>query len=90
MDGKEGVTVTVARLDGLMPYGPQVKPLRVYLGLSLRRVCEIAGFSDIGNLAHWENASGPYKSGGGTSTEVLYPYLRALGVGSVEITANLL
>ena len=79
----------VAKIDGSLPYGPQVKPLRLYLGLTLREVVERGGHAAIENLSHWENCSGPYRAGGGSSTETLYAYLRALGVGRVEIITQL-
>lgn len=90
MKQTEDKAPAVVTLDGNKPYGPQVKSVRLHMGYTVRSMCELAGFTDESNLRHWENGTGPYKTRGGTGTETLQKYLRALGVGSITITINLL
>lgn len=72
------------QIDGSQPYGPQAKRLRVAMGYTLREAVELGAYPNLHNLAHWENSTGPYKEGN-NSNDVLFQYLKALGVTSVEI-----
>lgn len=76
-------------IDGDQPFGPQAKQIRLASGAGRSWVAEKSGLK-LGTVSHWEQNTGSYARVPGTKTELLIEYLRALGVGRVVVTFNLL
>lgn len=79
----------VVEIDGNEPFGPQAKKVRLASGAGRVWLAEKSVLK-LGTISHWEQNTGSYARVPGTDTALLTTYLRALGVGRVIITFNLL
>ena len=81
------MSIKLVTLDGNLPVGPQLKPLRKLLRITERVMCERMGIPFNMYLSHWENLTGSAKNSGGIEKmSMVVGYCRALGAKKIEIT----